>query len=73
MWLPGRGCHCHKPFRPIAIRVLDKSGNISEVIRSVEPFTVRSNIELEKSLKGLRVGIYLLTTVESISLLHLIR
>ncbi|NMC46534.1 MAG: ABC transporter ATP-binding protein [Chloroflexi bacterium] len=62
MWLPEEVATAHKPFRPIAIRVLDKSGNISEVIRSVEPFTVEIEYELEKSLKGLRVGIYLLTT-----------
>jgi lipopolysaccharide transport system ATP-binding protein len=51
-----------KPFQPIAIRVLDKQGVVSDTVRSVEPFVIEVEYELEKSVKGLRVGIYLMTT-----------
>ena len=46
----------------MAIRILDKKGNIAEVVRSTEPFVIEIEYELEKQIKGLRVGIYLLTT-----------
>ena len=62
IWQAEEIATAHKPFRPIAIRVLDKSGNISETVRSIEPFTIEIEYELEKALKGLRVGLYLLTT-----------
>ncbi|RJQ39744.1 MAG: ABC transporter ATP-binding protein [Anaerolineaceae bacterium] len=51
-----------KPFRPISIRVLDKRGKVADTVRSIEPFVIEIEYELEKSLKGLRIGIYLLTT-----------
>ncbi len=61
IWQPGE-IAASKPFRPIAIRVVNGQGNVAEVVRSVEPFAIEIEYELEEAIKGLRVGIYLLTT-----------
>jgi lipopolysaccharide transport system ATP-binding protein len=50
------------PFRPIAIRVRDKNGNISDSLRSVEPITIEIEYQLSEEVTGLRVGYYLMTT-----------
>ncbi len=47
------------PFRPIALRLLDKGGKVVDTVRSVEPFTIEMEYELSAPLTGLRVGIYL--------------
>jgi lipopolysaccharide transport system ATP-binding protein len=49
-------------FRPIAMRILSKDGNIMETVRSTEPFSIDIEYQITKSIKGLRVGIYLLTS-----------
>ena len=51
-----------EPFHPIAVRVLSGNGKISETVRSAEPFTIEMEYELSRSIVGLRVGIYLLST-----------
>ena len=51
-----------KPFIPIAMRVLNEKGEISETIRSIEAVTIEIEYELLEAIKGLRVGIYLTTT-----------
>jgi len=50
------------PFRPLAIRVLDKAGQVSDSVRSVEPIRIEIDYELSEDVTGLRVGYYLLTT-----------
>ena len=50
-----------KPFRPVALRVLDPRGQLSDVVRSIEPVTIELEYELDEPIQGLRVGIYLLT------------
>lgn len=50
------------PFRPIAMRVRDATGRISDSIRSVEPMTVEIEYQLTAPITGLRVGIYLMST-----------
>ncbi len=50
------------PFRPLAIRVRDKNGNISDSLRSVEPITIEIEYQLSEEVTGLRVGYYLMTT-----------
>jgi len=62
VWQPEEIAAASKPFKPIAIRILNKQGDIAEVVRSTEPFTIEIEYELKKQIKGLRVGIYLLTT-----------
>jgi lipopolysaccharide transport system ATP-binding protein len=50
------------PFQPMAIRILNPSGQVCDTVRSVEPFTVEIEYRLERPISGLRVGIYLLTS-----------
>jgi len=47
------------PFRPIALRLRDKEGEVVDTIRSIEPFTIEMEYSLSAALTGLRVGIYL--------------
>ena len=50
------------PFRPLAIRILDKLGQVSDSVRSVEPLQIEIDYELTEDVTGLRVGFYLFTT-----------
>ncbi len=50
------------PFRPLAIRILDKTGQVSDSVRSVEPIRIEIDYELTEDVTGLRVGYYLFTT-----------
>jgi lipopolysaccharide transport system ATP-binding protein len=50
------------PFRPLAIRILDKNGQVSDSVRSVEPIRIEIDYELTEDITGLRVGYYLFTT-----------
>jgi len=47
------------PFRPIALRLLDKKGEVVETVRSVEPFNIEVEYNLSAPLTGLRIGLYL--------------
>ncbi len=47
------------PFRPVALRLLDRKGQIVETVRSVEPFAVEMEYYLDAPLTGLRIGLYL--------------
>ncbi len=51
-----------KPFRPLAIRVLNKAGEVSDSLRSVEPITIEVDYQLSEGVTGLRVGYYLMST-----------
>lgn len=51
-----------KPFRPLALRLLDQRGMIVDSVRSTEPITITIEYELTQPIKGLRVGYYLMTT-----------
>ncbi len=50
------------PFKPVAIRLLDAKGNIIDTARSTEPFFIDIEYQVEKAIKGLRVGIYVITS-----------
>ncbi len=50
------------PFRPLAIRIVDKNGVVSDSVRSVDPITLEIDYQLEQEVTGLRVGFYLFTT-----------
>jgi lipopolysaccharide transport system ATP-binding protein len=50
-----------EPFRPIALRLLDKTGKIVDTIRSTEAFKIEMEYALAGPLTGLRIGIYLTT------------
>ena len=49
------------PFKPIAIRIKDKTGKIVDTVRSTEPTTVEWEYQLDAPVTGLRVGMYLNT------------
>ncbi|MGA2505570.1 MAG: ABC transporter ATP-binding protein [Anaerolineales bacterium] len=49
------------PFRPIALRILDKAGKIVDTIRSTEAFIIEMEYVLAAPLTGLRIGIYIST------------
>jgi lipopolysaccharide transport system ATP-binding protein len=49
------------PFKPLAMRVRDKSGHVVDVLRSTEPISVEIEYALESAMQGLRVGIYLMS------------
>lgn len=49
------------PFRPVAIRIKDRGGKVVDTVRSTEPVTVEWEYQLDASITGLRVGMYLST------------
>jgi len=49
------------PFKPVAVRLKDRNGNIVDTIRSVEPLIVEWEYQLNAPITGLRVGMYLST------------
>ena len=62
LWQPDEiPAHAH-PFQPVAVRLLDDKGNVAEAARSTEPFYLDVEYRLEKAIKGLRVGIYIITS-----------
>jgi lipopolysaccharide transport system ATP-binding protein len=50
-----------KPFRPVAIRLVDRNQRVVDTVRSTEPVTITIDYELEAAITGLRVGVYLMT------------
>lgn len=49
------------PFRPTAIRAINTKGTVVDTVRSVEPFSLEIEYDLQKPVTGLRVGIYLMS------------
>ncbi len=49
------------PFRPIAVRLLDKSRKVVDTVRSTEAFQIEMEYALAAPLTGLRIGIYIST------------
>ncbi|MBI2758563.1 MAG: ABC transporter ATP-binding protein [Chloroflexi bacterium] len=49
------------PFKPIALRLKDKTGKVVDTVRSIEPVTLEWEYQLDEPLTGLRVGLYLST------------
>ena len=47
---------------PISIRIMNKKDNILDTVRSTEPFFIEVEYLVRKPIKGLRVGIYLITS-----------
>jgi lipopolysaccharide transport system ATP-binding protein len=47
------------PFKPIALRIKDKTDKVVDTIRSTEPVTVEWEYQLDAPITGLRVGMYL--------------
>jgi lipopolysaccharide transport system ATP-binding protein len=49
------------PFRPICLRLKDRTGKIVDTVRSTEPVTIEWEYQLDAPVTGLRVGMYLST------------
>jgi lipopolysaccharide transport system ATP-binding protein len=49
------------PFRPVALRLKDKTGKVIDTVRSTEHVTVEWEYQLDAPITGLRVGMYLST------------
>jgi len=49
------------PFQPIALRVRDGRGRVTDTIAAQDPITIEWEYALHEPIRGLRVGIYLLT------------
>ena len=49
------------PFRPISLKIKNRSGKVVDTIRSIEPVTVEFEYQLDAPVTGLRVGFYLST------------
>ena len=50
------------PFKPISMRVGNIGQDASDTVRSIQPIVIEVVYELLESIKGLRVGVYLMNT-----------
>ena len=50
------------PYMPVGLRVLNRTGSVSDSVRSTDPVTVEVEYCLASEITGLRVGIYLMST-----------
>ena len=62
IWSPDEIPATAAPFRPISICLLDEKNNISDTVRTGNPFKIEIEYEVNQPIKGLRVGIYLITS-----------
>jgi lipopolysaccharide transport system ATP-binding protein len=62
IWQPDEIPAHADPFHPVAVRLQDTHGHIIETTRSTEPFVLEVEYSLKKAIKGLRVGIYIITS-----------
>ncbi len=62
IWLDTESACASAPFCPLAMRVINQSGNISDTVRSAEDFSIEFEYRLDEPVTGLRVGIYLIST-----------
>lgn len=49
------------PFKPISLKVKDKSGKVVDTVRSTEPVHLEFEYQLDAPITGLRIGLYLST------------
>ena len=49
-------------FQPLSLRVTDRKGNLLDTVRSTDPFYVDFEYAIKSPIKGLRVGLYLITS-----------
>jgi lipopolysaccharide transport system ATP-binding protein len=50
------------PFKPVSVRLFNKTGQITDTILSVDPITIEVEYQLLQDITGLRVGIYLMSS-----------
>jgi lipopolysaccharide transport system ATP-binding protein len=61
LWQPADVPAKAAPFLPLAVRIVSGQEQMVDTVRSSEPFTIEVAYALKKPIKGLRVGIYLIT------------
>lgn len=61
IWMSDEIPESAAPFRPLAMRVKNRQGQVVDTIRSTEPATVEVEYALDDTIVGLRVGLYLTT------------
>jgi lipopolysaccharide transport system ATP-binding protein len=61
LWTPDEVPANSAPFRPVALRLKDKTGKVVDTVRSTELVTVEWEYQLDAPVTGLRVGMYLST------------
>ncbi len=49
------------PFRPVSIKIKERSGAVVDTVRSTEPVVIEFEYQLDAPVTGLRVGMYLNT------------
>jgi lipopolysaccharide transport system ATP-binding protein len=49
-------------FKPIALRVLNPSGEVVDTVNAAEGFSIEFEYQLTEAISGLRVGLYMMTT-----------
>ena len=50
------------PFKPVAVRVKNPAGQVTDNLLSVEPLTIEVEYQLDADITGLRIGIYMMTS-----------
>ena len=50
------------PFIPVALRVMNPSGQVVDTVNAADGFSIELVYHLTKEISGLRVGIYMMTT-----------
>jgi lipopolysaccharide transport system ATP-binding protein len=60
-WEPDEIPAASAPFKPICLRLKDRTGKVVDTVRSTEPVTVEWEYQLDAPVTGLRVGMYLST------------
>jgi len=61
IWSPDEIPGSAQPFRPISLRLKNPQGQIIDTLRSTESGSVEIEYILDAPIKGLRVGVYLMT------------
>jgi lipopolysaccharide transport system ATP-binding protein len=50
------------PFKPVAVRVKNPAGQVTDHLLSVDPVNIEVEYQLDADITGLRIGIYLMTS-----------
>ncbi|MBM3136831.1 MAG: ABC transporter ATP-binding protein [Chloroflexi bacterium] len=61
-WHPDEIPAIAAPFKPLMIRLVNKKGHVIDTARTIEDFYIEMEYQLSRAIKGLRVGIYIITS-----------
>lgn len=62
VWLPEEVPASAAPFKPYSLSLVDRAGRVIDTARSTDGFFIEVDYEVAQPVKGLRVGIYILTS-----------